>query len=53
MGITVSNAAMLAHCHALTQACGYTEGEEDKTNYLSSTHTSFHPAFFSIIYSFS
>ncbi|XP_037395062.1 disco-interacting protein 2 homolog A isoform X1 [Pygocentrus nattereri] len=27
MGITVSHAAMLAHCHALTQACGYTEGE--------------------------
>lgn len=26
MGITVSNSAMLAHCHALTQACGYTEG---------------------------
>uniref|UniRef100_A0A673I4A8 Disco-interacting protein 2 homolog A-like n=1 Tax=Sinocyclocheilus rhinocerous TaxID=307959 RepID=A0A673I4A8_9TELE len=27
MGITVSHSAMLAHCHALTQACGYTEGE--------------------------
>uniref|UniRef100_A0A8D3CDG1 DMAP1-binding domain-containing protein n=1 Tax=Scophthalmus maximus TaxID=52904 RepID=A0A8D3CDG1_SCOMX len=27
MGITVSNSAMLAHCHALTQACGYTESE--------------------------
>uniref|UniRef100_A0A8C9U917 Disco interacting A n=1 Tax=Scleropages formosus TaxID=113540 RepID=A0A8C9U917_SCLFO len=27
MGITVSHEAMLAHCHALTQACGYTEGE--------------------------
>uniref|UniRef100_A0A4W3HS65 Disco interacting A n=2 Tax=Callorhinchus milii TaxID=7868 RepID=A0A4W3HS65_CALMI len=27
MGITVSQTAMLAHCHALTQACGYTEGE--------------------------
>ncbi|XP_072541487.1 disco-interacting protein 2 homolog A isoform X9 [Salminus brasiliensis] len=27
MGITVSHAAMLAHCHALTQACGYAEGE--------------------------
>uniref|UniRef100_A0AAQ6A7B9 DMAP1-binding domain-containing protein n=1 Tax=Amphiprion ocellaris TaxID=80972 RepID=A0AAQ6A7B9_AMPOC len=27
MGIAVSHAAMLAHCHALTQACGYTEGE--------------------------
>ncbi|XP_067299181.1 disco-interacting protein 2 homolog A isoform X1 [Pseudorasbora parva] len=27
MGITVSLSAMLAHCHALTQACGYTEGE--------------------------
>ncbi|KAK3568619.1 hypothetical protein QTP86_010631 [Hemibagrus guttatus] len=26
MGITVSHAAMLAHCHALTQACGYIEG---------------------------
>lgn len=29
MGITVSHSAMLAHCHALTQACGYTEGEEE------------------------
>lgn len=29
MGITVSHSAMLAHCHALTQACGYTEGEQD------------------------
>uniref|UniRef100_A0A8C9XZ18 Disco interacting A n=1 Tax=Sander lucioperca TaxID=283035 RepID=A0A8C9XZ18_SANLU len=27
MGITVSHSAMLAHCHALTQACGYTEAE--------------------------
>ncbi|XP_067371653.1 disco-interacting protein 2 homolog A isoform X19 [Channa argus] len=27
MGITVSHSAMLAHCHALTQACGYSEGE--------------------------
>ncbi|XP_009302676.2 disco-interacting protein 2 homolog A isoform X2 [Danio rerio] len=27
MGVTVSHSAMLAHCHALTQACGYTEGE--------------------------
>uniref|UniRef100_A0AAQ5XX31 DMAP1-binding domain-containing protein n=1 Tax=Amphiprion ocellaris TaxID=80972 RepID=A0AAQ5XX31_AMPOC len=27
MGIAVSHAAMLAHCHALTQACGYTEAE--------------------------
>ncbi|XP_066542370.1 disco-interacting protein 2 homolog A isoform X1 [Hoplias malabaricus] len=27
MGITVSHAAMLSHCHALTQACGYAEGE--------------------------
>ncbi|XP_014888938.1 disco-interacting protein 2 homolog A isoform X12 [Poecilia latipinna] len=27
MGITVSHSAMLAHCQALTQACGYTEGE--------------------------
>ncbi|KAF6714503.1 Disco-interacting protein 2-like protein A [Oryzias melastigma] len=25
MGITVSHSAMLAHCHALTEACGYTE----------------------------
>lgn len=29
MGITVSNSAMLAHCQAVTQACGYTEGGED------------------------
>ncbi len=27
MGITVSHSAMLAHCHVLTQACGYTESE--------------------------
>ncbi|KAK1166303.1 hypothetical protein AOXY_G12898 [Acipenser oxyrinchus oxyrinchus] len=27
MGIAVSHAAMLAHCHALTQACGYAEAE--------------------------
>ncbi|XP_064419577.1 disco-interacting protein 2 homolog A isoform X11 [Latimeria chalumnae] len=27
MGITVSHSSMLAHCHALTQACGYIEGE--------------------------
>uniref|UniRef100_A0A8B9HXE2 Disco-interacting protein 2 homolog A n=1 Tax=Astyanax mexicanus TaxID=7994 RepID=A0A8B9HXE2_ASTMX len=34
MGITVSHAAMLAHCHALTQACGYTDGECTITNVL-------------------
>ncbi|XP_054602999.1 disco-interacting protein 2 homolog A isoform X11 [Nothobranchius furzeri] len=27
MGVTVSHSAMLAHCQALTQACGYTEAE--------------------------
>ncbi|XP_064289810.1 disco-interacting protein 2 homolog A isoform X4 [Passer domesticus] len=27
VGITVSHASMLAHCHALTQACGYSEAE--------------------------
>ncbi|XP_051163298.1 disco-interacting protein 2 homolog A isoform X2 [Leptopilina boulardi] len=27
MGVTVTRAAMLSHCRALTQACGYTEGE--------------------------
>ncbi|XP_035264661.1 disco-interacting protein 2 homolog A-like isoform X3 [Anguilla anguilla] len=27
MGVTVPHSAMLAHCHALTQACGYTEAE--------------------------
>ncbi|XP_041435185.1 disco-interacting protein 2 homolog A isoform X3 [Xenopus laevis] len=27
MGVIVSQAAMLAHCHALTQACGYSEAE--------------------------
>uniref|UniRef100_A0A8C9LGQ0 Disco interacting protein 2 homolog A n=1 Tax=Pavo cristatus TaxID=9049 RepID=A0A8C9LGQ0_PAVCR len=26
VGITISHASMLAHCHALTQACGYSEG---------------------------
>lgn len=29
MGVSVSHSAMLAHCHALTQACGYSEGEWD------------------------
>lgn len=33
MGITVSHSAMLAHCQALTQACGYTEGGEDSACY--------------------
>lgn len=27
MGVTVTRAAMLAHCRMLTQACNYTEGE--------------------------
>ncbi|NXP45499.1 DIP2A protein, partial [Heliornis fulica] len=27
VGITVSHASMLAHCHTLTQACGYSEAE--------------------------
>ncbi|CAL9689779.1 unnamed protein product [Knipowitschia caucasica] len=27
MGVSVSQAAMLAHCQALTQSCSYTEGE--------------------------
>ncbi|XP_018349828.1 PREDICTED: disco-interacting protein 2 homolog C isoform X4 [Trachymyrmex septentrionalis] len=27
MGVTITRAAMMAHCRALTQACGYTEGE--------------------------
>ncbi|XP_034938884.1 disco-interacting protein 2 homolog A isoform X2 [Chelonus insularis] len=27
MGVTVTRAAMIAHCRALTMACGYTEGE--------------------------
>lgn len=39
MGVTVSHSAMLTHCHTLTQACGYTEGEED--THLS--HTALHP----------
>lgn len=33
VGITVSHASMLAHCHALTQACGYSEGELDRYNF--------------------
>uniref|UniRef100_A0A667XZC1 Disco interacting A n=1 Tax=Myripristis murdjan TaxID=586833 RepID=A0A667XZC1_9TELE len=37
MGITVSHSAMLAHCHALTQACGYTEGEWD-TSVMNRMH---------------
>ncbi|KAG7211522.1 hypothetical protein KM043_010788 [Ampulex compressa] len=27
MGVTITRSAMLSHCRALTQACGYTEGE--------------------------
>ncbi|XP_067215742.1 disco-interacting protein 2 homolog C isoform X3 [Linepithema humile] len=27
MGVTITRAAMMVHCRALTQACGYTEGE--------------------------
>jgi acyl-coenzyme A synthetase/AMP-(fatty) acid ligase len=27
MGVTVTRAAMLAHCRTLTMACNYTEGE--------------------------
>ncbi|XP_067892105.1 disco-interacting protein 2 homolog A-like [Heterodontus francisci] len=27
MGITISQTAMLAHCHALSQSCGYNDGE--------------------------
>ncbi|XP_014486110.1 PREDICTED: disco-interacting protein 2 homolog A isoform X2 [Dinoponera quadriceps] len=27
MGVTITRSAMMAHCRALTQACGYTEGE--------------------------
>lgn len=33
VGITVSHASMLAHCHALTQACGYSEGKLDRCNF--------------------
>lgn len=50
MGITVSHSAMLTHCHALTQACGYTEGEVDTLNlllkyYTSLTYTYIHCSF--------
>ncbi|XP_025073882.1 disco-interacting protein 2 homolog C isoform X3 [Pogonomyrmex barbatus] len=27
MGVTITRAAMMSHCRALSQACGYTEGE--------------------------
>lgn len=27
MGVAVSHASLLAQCQALTQACGYSEGE--------------------------
>ncbi|KAF1498675.1 hypothetical protein FQV18_0005633, partial [Eudyptula minor novaehollandiae] len=33
VGITISHASMLAHCHALTQACGYSEGKLDRYNF--------------------
>lgn len=33
VGITVSHASMLAHCHALTQACGYSEGKLDRYSF--------------------
>lgn len=32
LGVTVTRIALLTHCQALTQSCGYTEGE-------SNTHT--------------
>lgn len=41
MGITVSHSAMLAHCHALTQACCYTEGEKDTLVLLCFLHNVF------------
>lgn len=28
LGVTVTRIALLTHCQALTQACGYTEGED-------------------------
>lgn len=28
LGVTVTRIALLTHCQALTQACGYTEGME-------------------------
>lgn len=27
VGVTVTHACLLAHCQALTQACGYSEGK--------------------------
>lgn len=40
MGITVSHTAMLTHCHALTQACGYTEGEGRSSHMSHASRTS-------------
>ena len=46
LGVTITRAAMLAHCRALTAACSYTEGEcvvcvlDFKVNNLSSMFSS-------------
>jgi hypothetical protein len=29
LGVTVTRIALLTHCQALTQACGYTEGMDE------------------------
>lgn len=38
MGVTVSHSAMLTHCHTLTQACGYTEGEDTNLSHTPLHH---------------
>ncbi len=38
LGVTVTRIALLTHCQALTQSCGYTEGESN-THTHTHTHT--------------
>jgi len=33
LGVTVTRIALLTHCQALTQSCGYTEGESHKNTH--------------------
>lgn len=35
LGVTVTRIALLTHCQALTQACGYTEGVDEAPGTLA------------------
>lgn len=38
LGVTVTRIALLTHCQALTQSCGYTEGESHKNTHTHTHH---------------